>query len=171
LLTPASLQLSVTPGLETPDDLFISPQNGAFTETIDLSCSVAGPAPLPSCTVSPASLVPGENPTEATLSITVSKTASITPSWIDRRFTPFCLLVLGLIGISLSTFLFASHESTALVRDIWKVSTFAVLLIFLPAACGGGSNVQGNTNQTYIVTVTASSHSVQHSATVVVTVE
>lgn len=61
-LNPAAPSLSMKHGAQVSDTLTFSMQGG-FSGTIALGCSVSGPVPMPTCSISPASVTPGNNAT------------------------------------------------------------------------------------------------------------
>jgi hypothetical protein len=68
-LSPTSASLALQPGGQAPDIITIAPQNGSFGNTIQLTCAITGPAPMPTCALSPSSVTPGANAVTSTLSI------------------------------------------------------------------------------------------------------
>ena len=56
------------------DVITVAPMRVLFENAVKLSCSVTGPAPLPSCTLSPPSVTPGTKSATSTLSISATTT-------------------------------------------------------------------------------------------------
>jgi uncharacterized repeat protein (TIGR01451 family) len=145
-------------------DVLTFPAQGGFSGTITLACSVSGPAPMPTCGISPASIKPGDT---ATLTINApALAAAVTPplpfGTVSRLYAS--LLPLGLMGCVLATAFDSKRRSLCTLCLLLLVATF-----FL-AACGGGSSQTSPPPQNYTVTVTANSVALQHSTTISVTV-
>jgi hypothetical protein len=87
-LTVGSTTLTVAQGGQGSDAVTIAPQNGGFSNAVQLTCTVTGPAPLATCSLSPASVTPGAQPATTTLTIVApSMTAMLTPP-IDPNVGP-----------------------------------------------------------------------------------
>jgi hypothetical protein len=160
-VTPATSSLSLKRGGQTSDTVTFAAQGG-FKGTISLACSVGGPAPIPTCGISPASVQPG---TSAILTVSV---AALTASVATRPFEragPFFAMVLPLclMGLVWSTCFDKKR------MKFWALSLLMVLATILPAACGGSSN-SAPPPLNYTVTITALSGAIQHSTTVSLTV-
>jgi YVTN family beta-propeller protein len=164
-LSPASTGLNVQPGGQATDTITIAPQNGSFANAIQLSCVVSGPAPMPTCTLSPTSVTPGGNSATSTLTITAPAAAAVLAPAGNRRVKSLYALWLPLaLGI---TFVGGSKK---LRRGYWVLGGLLVLVL-LQVACGGSnSSSGGGTPKTYTVTVTGTSGAIQHTAQVTVTV-
>jgi uncharacterized repeat protein (TIGR03803 family) len=169
ILSPAFTNLTVQPGGQGADVITIAPQNGAFGNTIRLSCSVIGPSPLPTCALSPSSVTPGTASPTSTLTIMAPSASSILVPSIDPHLTELhyaAWLSLAVMGLAL----FAGPYKQAR-RHVW-LNCFLVLVL-TQAACGSSSSQ--NSSQNYTVTVTgasptATSPTIQHSTQVTVTV-
>jgi DNA-binding beta-propeller fold protein YncE len=164
-LSPASTGLNVQPGGQATDTITIAPQNGSFANAIQLSCVVSGPAPMPTCTLSPTSVTPGGNSATSTLTITApAATAVLAPAGNRRVKSLYALWLPLALGI---TFVGGSKK---LRRGYWVLGGLLVLVL-LQVACGGSnSSSGGGTPKTYTVTVTGTSGAIQHTAQVTVTV-
>lgn len=162
-LMPASGSLSVQRGGQVTDVMTIAPKNGPFTNAIQLTCTVAGPAPAPTCSLNPTSVTPGANPATSTLTVAAPATAMLAPSARPYRTGPFYAiwLLVSVLGIALV-------PGSKKRRRYWMPCGFFLLLVLLQAACGGGGSSNAGTN--YTVTVTATSGTIQHTAQVTVTV-
>jgi hypothetical protein len=170
-LSAASVSLTVQPGTQATDVVTIASAsgNGASGNTVQLSCTVAGPQPATTCALSPASVTLGTNSATSMLTITApSATAMLAPS-IEPRFARAlnpAFLPFAVIGLSLLAW--SKKRSRSYV---WLGCFF--LLVLMQAACAGGrSSAVLHSAQTYTVTVTGAiaSPAVQHSTQVIVTV-
>jgi uncharacterized repeat protein (TIGR03803 family) len=167
-LTPAATSFTVQPGGQGTDAITVAAQNGAFGSAIQLSCAVAGPAPMPTCALSPASVTPGADSAVSMLTIAAPTLAMVTPPFNAQLksslYSPW--LPLGILGITLVA------GSKKQRHRYWMISVFPVLLVALELGCGGGSGrnhvVQQPTN--YTVTVTGASGTIQHTTEVAVNV-
>ena len=147
-------------------DVLTFPAQGGFSGSIALACSVAGPFPMPTCGISPASATPGSN---ATLTVNAAAlSASLTEPWFERcESLHAAWLPLGLFGCVLATGLDKKR------RRVWALCFLMFAATILPAACGGGSSTvtKDPPPQNYTVTVTAISGAIQHSTAISVTVQ
>jgi uncharacterized repeat protein (TIGR03803 family) len=171
MLSPASTKLTVQPGGQGADIITIAPQNGAFGNTVELSCSVIGAPPLPTCALSPTSVTPGSASSASVLAITSPPTAAMLVPPIDPHLTGSLYagwLSLAVIGLAL----FAGPRKEP--RTYFWLCCFLVLVLG-QAACGGGGSTTQNSSQNYTVTIsgaspTTASPTIQHSTQVTVTV-
>jgi uncharacterized repeat protein (TIGR01451 family) len=163
-ISPASMSLLVQRGGQASEVLTLGAQGG-FAGTIGLACSVAGPAPMPTCGISPASVTPGNT---ATLTVNAAAlSASLTAPWFEQGARLYAAwLPLELLGCVLVTGFDTKR------RKFWALCLLMLAVTILPAACGSGSSVtKGPPPQNYTVTVSATSGAIQHSANVMVTVQ
>ena len=170
-LSTASAILTVQPGGQVSDVITLTPQNGAFGSIVQLSCAVAGPSPIPTCAVSPPSVTPGANPATSTLTIVAPAAAAMLAPSIDWRHTGALfaawlpLAALGIISVA------GSRKE----RHWYRVTCgFLLTLSLLQTACDGGSSnsVRGGIpKEDYTITITGTGDSLQHSTTVVLTVQ
>jgi Chitobiase/beta-hexosaminidase C-terminal domain len=166
MLSPAFTNLTVQPGGQGADMITIAPQNGAFANPVKLSCSVIGPQPLPTCALSPASVTPGTASPTSILTITAPLASArfLLPS--DPHLTgSLCAMWLSLVVLGLALFAGPKKESR---RYGWRYCFLALAL--MQVACGSGSSGVQNSLQSYTVTVTGASTTIQHSTQVTVTV-
>ncbi len=163
-LSAAATNLTVKRGGQVSEVLTFGAQGG-FSGTIALACSVTGPAPMPTCGISPSSVTPGNT---ATLTINAGAlSAQLAPESFGRACGLFAAwLPLGLMGCVLATGIDKKR------RRKWALCLLMLAATILPVACGGGSSSgpPPPPAQNYTVTVTATSGSIQHSTTVAVTV-
>jgi uncharacterized repeat protein (TIGR01451 family) len=164
-ISPAATSFTVSRGGENSEVLTFAAQSG-FSGPIALACSVSGPAPMPTCSLSPASVTPG---TSATLTVDAAALAAQlkVPSMFEgqRGFFIVCL-PLGLFACVLAM----SFDRRR--RRVWAVCLLMLVATVLPVACGGGSGASTQpAAQNYTVTVTATSGALQHSTNITVTVQ
>jgi len=147
-------------------DVLAFPAQGGFSGTIALACSVAGPAPIPTCRISPQSVNSGGTAT-LTISAAALATKIVPPLPFERASQLYVtILPLGMLGCVLAT----SFDKKR--RRLWALYLLVLAATILPAACGGGSSVtKGPPPQNYTVTATATSGAIQHSTAISVTVQ
>jgi len=165
-LKPASTTMSVAEGGQNADVLTLIGVNGPFSGAIQLTCTIAGPAPMPTCALSATSVTPGANSVTSTMTISASSaSARATPQNRDARGRMrYALWMPLLCGIVLA----GSKKR----RRQWVLFGALLLLFFLEIACGGGSSAPPPpTPKNYMVTVTAASGAITHTTQVAVTVE
>jgi hypothetical protein len=153
-------------------NLSVTPQGGAFTNSVALSCS--GLPTLSQCTFNPSSVTPGASPATSTLTI---GTAAASASWKPARPAShvhgieFALAVLGLCFFATSTDYKRRARRLAL-------AIAASSLLALPSCGGSGS---GGSNPpppppttppgTYSVTVLGDGATAQSSVKLTLTVQ
>ena len=164
-LSPEATSLTLKRGSQLSEVISTSAQGGS-SEVIALTCSIAGPAPMPTCGISPASVKPGES---ATLTIDAGALAAgvRTPRGFSAAGTllgPW--LPLGMFGCVLAA---AADQKR---RRLWVLCLPILVATILSAACGGSSSsVKRPSAQNYAVTVTGTSGAIQHSTAISVTVQ
>ncbi|MGC2185394.1 MAG: FG-GAP-like repeat-containing protein [Terriglobales bacterium] len=169
VVTPASPSLTMQPGASGMDVLTVA-SLGGFAGTVSLACSVAGPVPAPSCSVSPSSVTPGSNPVTATLTLTALR-AGLEPAHRPGLEGLFCAALLPLPGIAFIGIGLTSSKSRKRRTLVWLLWGLAIVVIALQAACGGGSTAPPPQPRIYTVTVTASSGSISKSTQIQLTVQ
>jgi hypothetical protein len=171
-MTPASQSLTMQGGAQATDVITFAGTNGPFANAIQLTCSVTGTAPLPTCGISPTSVTPGSVSVTSTLTVTAPASAQLrlggsqTGIWAYAVSFPF---VFGFVLVG---------GSSKRRRVPGMLVGLAFLLVLGTAACGGGnsssSSSPGNQSQprNFNVTVTATAASVPpQSTTIAVTVQ
>jgi len=170
-LSPAAKSLTAATGGQATDVISISEQGG-FSSAIQLTCSVAGPAPMPTCALSPATIPPGANSPTSTLTITApGKLAFLSAQRKWQTRAPYVLgiaLLIALLWLSTILYSFNGERSTRSALRMVGGLAYAVILISL-SACGGASSPPPP--QTFTITVTAASGTLQHATSVSVTVQ
>ena len=162
-LSPASASLTTQSGKAVTDQLTVSAQNG-FASAVLLTCAVTGPAPAPTCSLSPSSVTPGANPATSTLTISAPAAAAMLAPNIGRPF-PGALYAMWMPVSAVGLAFLAGAKKQR--RPVWILG-FLFYLVSLQIACGGSSSRQP---QSYSVTVTATSGTLQHTTSVALTVQ
>jgi uncharacterized repeat protein (TIGR01451 family) len=168
ILAADATSLIVRRGGSASTTASIYPEGNSFDTAIALTCAIDGPSSRPSCTLSPATLTPGPEHVVSTLTVSAAAlSASVTAPWFEQGARLFAAgIPLGLLGCVLAT----SFDKKR--RRLWAFGLLLVAAIVLPVACGGGSgSPPPPVAQSYTVTVTATSGTIQHSANVTVTVQ
>jgi len=168
-LVAASDSVTVNRGGQATDTITIAPLNGPFGGAVQLTCTVSGPSPMPTCGLTPTSVTPGVNSATSTLTITAgTRAALLTPLHRERLGKSLIALWLPLmLGITVVEGL-QTHRS-----HYWLLSGCLALLLVSQVACGSNSSSSGNgtTPTNYSVTVAATSGSIQHTTQVSATVQ
>jgi YVTN family beta-propeller protein len=170
----ASAGLTAQRGGQVTDVITIAPlSGGSFDSPIQLTCGAVNPTiASPTCALSPSSVTPGASSVTSTLTITAStQSAALIPSKSRVSSSLYAGLVpipLALIGFGL-----ASAKSKQPRRQLWLLCSLFLAFVALEAGCGGGSSGQlvQPQPQNYVVIVTATSGSIQHTTQVTVTVQ
>jgi hypothetical protein len=185
-----SSSLSIAAGAQGTSTIMVAPPSGGtFASSVTLTCAVAGTAtPVPTCSLSPASVTPGSQGATSTLTISVpAGSALLTPrsdepsyfsAWKILGSNSSRLAILSLLTAAILVLLTLSrHQRKFRPRYAWLAA--ALLVALVQTACGGGGSSSTappeSGSQTYTVTVngvstTANSVKVQHAATITVTV-
>jgi len=168
--------LTVARGGAVTTNLTIIPEAGpagnSFNSAIALSCSVTGPAPIPSCSLLPNSVTPGSSQSGSVLKVTAS-----TQSTAFERMKPPRLLNATPRTRLLLTVTFLMGLILAFTRTRPRRRTLCVLPCFLASitvlviGCGGGSSGSVQQPQSYNITVTANSAAITKSAQISLTVK
>ncbi len=176
----ASLNLTAQRGGQVTDVITIAPLNGSFSTAVQLSCAVT-PSPvnpstaLATCSLSPTSVTPGANSVTSTLTVTAPSQSArlILPSkgqLSSPLYAVFLPIPLTLIGLGL-----AGGKSKNRKHSPWLLCSLFVAFVALQIGCGGSSSNQPPPppppTLNYVVTVTATSGSIQNGTLVNVTVQ
>jgi hypothetical protein len=168
-LSPASAKLTLQPGAQGTDVITLAGLNGPFASAIQLTCTITGSAPKPTCSLSATSVTPAASSVTSTLTITTPASAAATQAPLSHRQSKlvYALLLPFMFGVTLVA------GSKKQRRRYGVPCGLLLLLILLQTACGGGSSrtsvVQQPTN--YMVTVTGVSGTITHTTQVTVTVQ
>jgi len=148
------------PGTQGTDVIVIAGLNGMFGGAVQLSCLVTGPAPTPTCALSPTSVTPGANSANSTLTISA---AAMSTRLAHQAGSPrYALLLLLIFGITLV----AAPKKQR--RGYCSVCVGLMSFVLLQTACSGGD---GGSPTNYTVAVAGTSDSSQHTTQVTVTIE
>jgi len=80
-LKSSSASLTVAQGGQATTTITVAPPTGgSFGSAVNLSCTVAGSVPLPTCSLSPASVTPGSQPATSTLTVSAPASAMLVPA-------------------------------------------------------------------------------------------
>jgi len=155
-MTPASTTLTASFGQQVTDVLTFAAAN-SFLSTIQLSCQVTGPAPAPTCSLSPASLTAGAGSSFSTLTISVPGASAGLLSPRSRLPQPLYALALPFAFVGLGF----RRKSINPRHKRWLLGISLATAAVLCTACGGGggnSDTQSVHHATsYTVLVTAAS--------------
>jgi probable HAF family extracellular repeat protein len=162
-LTPATSSLTLQSKGQVMDVITVAPQNGAFANAIQLTCSISGPAPVPTCFFSSSSVTPGAKSVSSTLTITAAGASTLKPFSISAHKVSQTLILMSLLGITIiltwrrerrPSFIFSGLLFTALLQS----------------ACGGSSGVTTE-RRNYTAAVMGVSGSLQESAQISLTAQ
>jgi len=163
-VTPSTTSLMLSRGGSVNETLTFGTQGG-FTGNLNLSCSVSGPAPMPTCGISPASVAAGGS---ATLRVSAPALSSslIPAAFGEGQAGAMCSfsIPLSMLGVALVV---ASRKQQ---RKNWWVLVLLLAVSILPAACGGSSASETPQQFTVSVTATAATSKAQHTTSITVTV-
>ena len=161
-LTP--ITQTITVGGSTSYNFNVLPVGSSFTNAVNLSCS--GAPTISICSFSPSTVTPGSSSVNVVMTISTSKSASLSP--LRPRQAPFfyalwlALPALALLGTGGRR---RMNARLTLSASLLGLFLFTLLLV----SCGGGSNGtgsgivgqhQGTQPGTYAITVTGTSGTV-----------
>jgi uncharacterized repeat protein (TIGR01451 family) len=149
-ITAASSSVSTSAGATVSDMITVTPQG--FTGVVNLTCSITGPAPLPTCGLSPTSIANGGI---STLTIAVPSRNAILPSPVIPSLRALPFEVLSLLAVFAMLLLTMSRNSEVPTRrDGWILGATMAASILILSSCGGSSSPPPPQN--YSVNVTGS---------------
>jgi uncharacterized repeat protein (TIGR01451 family) len=161
-VTPTAASLVMPRGGQTSEPVSFD-AIGGFTGQITVTCSVEGPAPMPSCNITPSLVAAGSSAKLAISGSTLSASLQPGAMAIAPRIAGAATLPFGVVTCLLA----AGFDKRR--RGKWLACMLVIAAGVLPVACGGGENTK-LPPQTYVVTVTAQSGALSHTANVNVTV-
>jgi hypothetical protein len=141
---------------------------GGFSGAVSLICSVQpSPAHAPQCSLNPNSITPG-TPATLTIATTAPTAAQALPFANPSR--PFNALWLPIAGLALAGISFGSPRGKKTKLASFLLCSLLVAGLVFQAACGGGGGGNGGGGGTppdsYTITITGKSGSLNHSTTV-----
>jgi hypothetical protein len=169
-MNSASSSLTVTSGGEASDIITITPVNGSWDSAVQLTCSVTGTSPTPTCSWSEPSVTPGSSAVSSTLTVKMPTVATRDPkklpgSILYAALAPFALGV-ALVG--------GSARRRKRCRIPWTTIVLATLCLVLFACGGSTTNTTGIQQQAagpYTIKVIASSGNIQLATQITVTTQ
>ena len=166
-MSASEMALTAKAGQQVTDTLSLAAHNG-FSSAIHLSCQVSGPAPLPTCSLSPADIPGGTNSSTSTLALDMPANSAGLVSPVRLRMLPLYALVFPFALLVIS---FRTNCTEASKR--WLLQASLATLVFVCSACGGGnvSNRSPHQTKSYSVAVTAASATLTKTLQVAVTVK
>jgi hypothetical protein len=158
-MSASETALTAQGGQQVTDTLSLATHNG-FSSAIHLSCQVSGPAPLPTCSLSPADIPAGVNSSTSTLILNVPTNSAGLVSPAGLRLQPLYALAFpfALLGIS-------RRQKGMKNFKRWLLWSSLIIGTLIFNGCGGG----GNNNvvspplheaRSYSVVVTAASDTI-----------
>jgi hypothetical protein len=146
---------------------------GGFSSAVALTCSVQpSPAHTPQCSLNPNSIAPG---TPATLTITTTAPTGAQALPFGNLARPFNALWLPIAGLALAGISFGSPRGKKTKLASFLLCSLLVAGLAFQAACGGGGGGNGGGGGTppdsYTITITGKSGSLNHSTTVTLKVQ
>jgi len=172
-LSADASSLTVARGGSVTTNITIIPEPDAtdsFNNPIALSCSITGPAPMPSCSLSSTSVTPGTSQTGSILKITAPTHSTAAGRMNPPRSPNVSSRIQPLVTVT-----FLMGLLLAFTRTKSRKWTLCLLSCFLASAavsvigCGGGSSVQQPKN--YNITATANSGAITKSVQIALTVK
>jgi hypothetical protein len=163
---------AISPGQSSTSSVSIDAVNG-FTSPVSLTCSVQpSPAHAPQCSLNPNSIAPG---TPATLTITTTAPTAALARPFANPSRPFNALWLPIAGLALAGISFSSRREKKTKLAGFLLCSLLVAGLVFQAACGGGGGSNGGGGGTpadsYTITITGKSGSLNHSTTVTLKVQ
>jgi len=169
-MNSASSSLTVPGGGEASDIITITPVNGSWNSAVQLTCSVTGTSPAPTCSLSQPSVTPGSSAVSSTLTVKMPAVATR-----HSKRLPGSILYAGLAPFALGVALVGSSERRRRrCRIPWTTIMLATLCLVL-SACGGSTTnataIQQQAAGPYTVNVIASSGNIQLATQITVTMQ
>jgi hypothetical protein len=157
-MTGSATALTVSPGQQATDSLIIAGHN-RYSSAVHLSCEVSGPAPLPTCSLSPTDITAGANPVTSLLTISVPANAvnAVAPAPEMPQLPAYALAVPFALG------LFSIPKRAGAASRRWLRVTLLGAATLVYSACGGNRNIGDpppHQPKSYSVAITAASSTI-----------
>jgi hypothetical protein len=171
-LSSSAVNSSIQPGASATYTITASAVGGSFLDAVTLGCS--GLPAHATCSFSPASLTPGAS--KATTTLTISTTDSIAENMpaIPAHQKPMNGLWMQVQGLGLVGMVLANGKKRSRKAAIILLIVLLVLGMLCMSGCAGGTGIAPqtpNSPQSFTITVTGTSGSLQHSVPVTLTVQ
>ena len=166
-VTAAPANLTIQRGGKGTDMITIAPLSGSFGSAVQLTCTVVGPSPMPTCAFSSSSLTPGANVATSTLTITVPTNTAMLFRSRPLQFGEF--VYAAWLPLLFGITLVGGLKKQPVHR--WVLGSCLPVLLFSLAACGGSSTSVNQHTTNYTVTITGTSGSIQHATQILITAE
>ena len=157
-MTGSAAALTVSPGQQATDTLTIAGHHG-YSSDVHLSCQVSGPAPLPTCSLSPTDITAGANSVTSLLTISVPANAASAVAPVPG----IPLLPVYALGIPFALGLCSTPKQAGVASPRWLRVTMLAAATLVYCACGVNHNV-GNPpphqSKSYSVSLTAASSTI-----------
>jgi len=159
-ISASRMNLTTAQGQQVADTISTAAYNG-FSSSIHLSCQVSGPAPVPSCSLSPTDIAGAAT---STLTINAPHSAGLL-MLANSRVASLYALAFPLTLLVLSFRTKRSHNSR-----LWLAVPFLETLALISSSCGGGSP-SPHQARSYFVAVTAASKTLTETLQIGLTVQ
>jgi hypothetical protein len=150
-MTASEMSLTLNAGGDVTDNISLTTVNG-FSSALQLSCVVSGPAPAPTCALSPPDIPAGAN--SPTVTMTLSAPAQSNSAPVVAPSSTHAFYAVGL-ALAFLGFIPSVRLDPRSVR--WLVGIVLGALLLAASACGGGSSGRPVPRNQYSVQVTAKS--------------
>jgi len=152
-MTASEMSLTLNASGEVTDNISLTTVNG-FSSAIQLSCLVSGPAPAPTCALSPPDIPAGANSPTVTMTLSAPAQSKLAPGSVLMRTR---LLYAMIFALTFAGFIPGVRRLD--LRSVqWLLGIVLGALLLATIACGGGGSAPRVVpHQQYSVQVTAKS--------------
>ncbi len=171
--SPSSITLSA--GQQAAYSVTLTPEGGAFSDSVSLTCSLPTGLTSASCSLSPPSVSPGSNSGVSALTVTTAgplARAVPFPGERSSRTLVASVLVAPTFVLAGIAFLGSGRRRGRRLSGIASLILWMFSLQFV--GCSGGSSTPGQSGTppgTYTITISGTSGSLQHKNTVTLVVQ